>query len=224
MLATGPSDEWGPAAERLGLLVRVGTTACPTVTGMLCFGIEPQFLYPQWSLGAVRIHGRTLADRLGTSETFEGSLPVLLKSATSFIRTHTRSLDDAVAGGVASEYPEEAVREALVNAFVHRDLRHPGRVAIQIFDDRLIIRSPGGVMNGVPPLDQLSIEGGESIPRNPLLAATARHLGLCEQVGRGLTVIRRAMSAATREPTRIVATASEVRLILPSRFSSSEFS
>jgi len=64
--------------------------------------------------------------------------------------------------------PAEAVREAVVNAVAHRDYRAAGSIDIRVFPDRLEVRNPGVLPEGVD-LSQLRLEHG-SMPRNPLLA------------------------------------------------------
>ena len=187
---------------RAGLVAQSGSQLTPTSAGLLCFGALPQLLQPHWGVSCVQIDGMSMSDPIAQQTILEGPLPQLLEGALAFI-----------AAAAPDAYPVDAVREAIINALVHRELRHTARVAVQVFNDRLVIRSPGGLPQGVPALDQMASDGGESIPRNPLLASTARILGLGDQVGRGLPLIR----AATQErgPTRIVTSLSEVRLILP---------
>ncbi|HHH26756.1 MAG TPA: hypothetical protein ENK57_00165 [Polyangiaceae bacterium] len=119
----------------------------------------------------------------------------------------------------ATEYAEIALREALVNALVHRDLRRAARVAVRIFDDRLEIWSPGGMSDAVGELDEMVQHGGVSMPRNPLLAATARLLGLGEQLGRGLCVMRRAITELPNRRLELRATTRDFTVVLPSQLS-----
>lgn len=210
------SAEGDDLAIRTGMAARLGQSVVPTAAGLLLFGRLPQLLFPQWGLCAVRIRGTTMAAPVAARADLEGPLAALVSGALRFVGENTFTATDQVhKGAIATEYPAAAVREALVNALVHRDLRHTSRVALQVFDDRLVVRSPGGLPQGLPPLDELSVFGGVSVPRNPLLATSARILGLGEQLGRGLTIIRR----EAREQTlsiRIVASQHEVRVEIPS--------
>ena len=61
------------------------------------------------------------------------------------------------------KYPEEALREALLNAVVHRDYDYSGSIIINIYDDRMEFISLGGLVKGLTLLD---IKGGVSQPRN----------------------------------------------------------
>ena len=67
------------------------------------------------------------------------------------------------------EFPYAAVREALLNALVHRDYTRKGSIQVRVYDDRLTIHSPGGLMEGLTVAD-LFEESHDSLRRNPILA------------------------------------------------------
>jgi ATP-dependent DNA helicase RecG len=90
------------------------------------------------------------------------------------------------------ELPEDALREAVVNAVCHREYFEKGtRVMVEIFDDRVDIVSPGGVCKGITP-DNF---GTISITRNSTLATLLHRSHYIEQMGTGI----RRMRNATRE-------------------------
>lgn len=210
------------ALVRLGLAVRGANQTHPTNLALYVFGREPQLLRPAWGLVAACFDGPTLAAPVRDRVDAEGPLPELLAAALAFVAAHTLAGATAAEAsrtappGDPTEYPQEAVREAVVNALVHRDLRAPARVALRLFPDRLEVWSPGGgpSAQGLA-LPDLLEEGGVSLPRNPLLAATARTLGLGEQLGRGLPLIRAAVADLGREPVEIRATPTDVLVVLP---------
>ena len=80
-------------------------------------------------------------------------------------------------------YSPTAIREALVNAVVHRDYLERGAIHIRFDDDGLTISSPGGLVEGVT-LSNLLVT--EPRPRNPLLADIVKRIGLAERTGRGI--------------------------------------
>lgn len=84
------------------------------------------------------------------------------------------------------ELPEEAIREAVVNAVVHRDYRSTAGVHVYLFKDRLEVVSPGGLPAGMTEADL----GVKSIPRNPLLFAMLHRMEAVEQIGSGIRRIR----------------------------------
>jgi ATP-dependent DNA helicase RecG len=207
-------------AFRLGLLGKMAGHLVPTPVGLLLFGHNPQLIHPEWGLSAVAIDGRTLGDPIAARNDFEGPVAMLLEQALAFVRNHTRVVSDEIAPlDQHREHPEVAVREALVNALVHRDLRKPGRVAVRVFRDRLEIWNPGGMGDAPADLEDAVQHGGVSMPRNPLLAATARMLGLGEQLGRGLVLIRRTIVEGGADRLHLRATTRDFLVVLPSRLS-----
>ncbi|MCA9668756.1 MAG: hypothetical protein KC503_24350 [Myxococcales bacterium] len=197
-------------AARIGLLAPQGKRLVPSVTGLLCFGTLPQLTRPEWGLAAVRVSGTAISDALRQRDDFEGSIAQLLEQGLEFARRHAGFLRDDV-----PEYPQVAVREALVNALVHRDYRLAGRVTLRIFDDRLEIWSPGAAVSQLP-LENASRYGGVSLPRNPTIAATARTLGLVEQIGRGLASIHASMAELTSVAPMFASTQGDFLAVLPS--------
>ncbi|MCA9716896.1 MAG: hypothetical protein H6713_32790 [Myxococcales bacterium] len=209
-------------AGRLGLLGKAQSKPTPTVAGLLSFGLLPQLHRPEWGLSIVRVDGRVLSDAIEERVDLEGSIPAMREQALSYILKHTRTIPDDVEtsdGAEApeshSEYPIAAVREALTNALVHRDLRLSGRVAVRLFSDRMEIWNPGGLTAAVQ-LEEQAQHGGVSFPRNPLLASTMRTLGLMEQIGRGLPLIRRAVQRAGSGQIQIIGTQADCKVVLPS--------
>lgn len=81
------------------------------------------------------------------------------------------------------DYDPKAFREALVNAFCHRDYSVLGRVLIQISDTGMTISNPGGFIEGIN-IDNL-LEA-EPHGRNPVLADAMKRIGLAERTGRGI--------------------------------------
>lgn len=209
------------AAQRLGLVGNIGSQPVPTVVGLICFGINPQISRPEWGVSAVRVRGAHFADPVAIRTDIEGNLDALVSQTLDFVRANTRAAPNLITPSEpAPEYPDEAVREALLNGLVHRDYRLSGRVSLRIFNDRLELWSPGGLALPLS-LDELAQNGGASFPRNPLLMATARSLGLVEQIGRGIPTIRKTLSETTSLPVQFHASQTEVRVILPSYINAS---
>ncbi len=84
------------------------------------------------------------------------------------------------------ELPEEAIREAVVNALAHRDYRLSANVQVYIFKDRVEIVSPGGLPAGMTAADL----GKKSVPRNPLLFGMLYRMDAVEHIGSGIKRIR----------------------------------
>ena len=91
------------------------------------------------------------------------------------------------------EIPEVAIKEALVNALVHRDYYEKGaRIAVEIFDDRIEITNPGGLVNSIAKSDF----GKRSLSRNPLIFGLFQRLHMVEQIGSGISRIRQSIQEA----------------------------
>ncbi len=82
------------------------------------------------------------------------------------------------------EYPLRALREAIINAFAHRNYAIPVDVRIFVYPDKIVVRSPGGLMPGV------DLNDPEHIPRNPALCQLLYDTGFIEKYGYGIILIR----------------------------------
>ena len=109
------------------------------------------------------------------------------------------------------DYPEEAIREALLNALVHRDYSFSGSIIINVNDSKMEFISLGGLLSGLSTED---IRIGVSQPRNKKLAEVFHRLRLIESYGTG---IRRIFKLYENCPVRpsIEATANAFRIVLP---------
>ena len=127
----------------------------------------------------VRILDRRGFDRDVYSMIYEVVAYILSKINIEYIIKHVKREE-------RPELPEEALREAVVNALAHRDYRSTANVQIYIFKDRVEIVSPGGLPAGMTEADL----GIKSIPRNPLLFGMLFRMEAVEQIGSGIKRIR----------------------------------
>lgn len=164
-----------------------------TNAGVLLFANRPQELFPhaQSRIGVFR--GTEIVD----SHDFGGTVWLQLDGAMErFRRLLQVRFDVSVTGPTVEglqrkdvwEYPLEALREAVINALIHRDYAAPGDIQVRLQDDRLQIWNPGRLPEGIR-LDQLRAPNHPSVPRNPLLARAFYFAGLIEQWGTGTTRI-----------------------------------
>ena len=111
------------------------------------------------------------------------------------------------------DYPPEAVREALLNALVHRDYAFSGPTLISIFEDRIELVTIGGLARGIGLED---IRLGVSVLRNPDLANIFYRLRLIEAYGTGILRIHECYAGAAVQPA-IEATDHAFKITLPNR-------
>ena len=109
------------------------------------------------------------------------------------------------------DYPEVAVREALLNSLVHRDYSFRASTLISIYNDRIEFVSIGGLLPGLE-LDDLMM--GVSVCRNPHLANVFYRLQLIEAYGTGMKKIMDAYADSSVQP-QIIATHNAFKIILP---------
>lgn len=107
--------------------------------------------------------------------------------------------------------PDLAVREALVNALMHRDYRLPGPVDVEFVGSELVVSSPGGFVSGV---DESNILSHPSAPRNATLARAFRALRLAEYEGVGVDRMFREMIRAGHAPPEIHDVGGRIRCVL----------
>lgn len=182
-------------------ITRNGTV---TLMAVLLFSPYPQAYVPQLCITAVTVPGREIGEtgnqgeRFLDNERIEGTIPEMLQGALQFVRKNMRTktiIDSATGKRIDhTDYPVEAVREAVLNALVHRDYSiHTEGMPIQLllFEDRMEVRNPGGIYGRIK-ADQLGKVQPDT--RNPVLALALETLGVTENRYSGIPTIRRAMA------------------------------
>lgn len=145
---------------------------------------------------------------------FTGSLLKQINDAYDYINRYnkTRSEFKNIHRIDIREYPVQAIREALINAVVHRDYAFSGSILISIFDDRIEFVSIGGLVKGISYDDMLL---GVSIQRNENLANVFYRLSLIEAFGTGVPKMMRCYHDCLVKP-EIIVTDNAFKIILPS--------
>lgn len=144
---------------------------------------------PLWQsrIYCTRWDGSEKGDAINDAE-FTGNVLMLLREAMDFIRSNTRRSWEKLPDGRKNkpEYAERAVLEAMVNHLIHRDYTvMGGEVHLDIYNNRLVITSPGGMYNGTL-IQDLDIADVSSERRNPVLANVMAQLDYMEKRGSGL--------------------------------------
>ena len=156
--------------------------------GDVLFTRNPASRLPQIRIRAMCYNTDKAGDTYHDMKSFEGPLHVIFEEAYSFIVRNTASPVRFIKGSPKREdtpvYPEDAVREALINALAHRDYSaSSGGVSIHIFPKRLEIWNAGSLPEGVTA--ESLVKGQISVLRNPDIAHALYLRGLMEKAGRG---------------------------------------
>lgn len=146
---------------------------------------------------------------------FTGSLFKQMEELYAYldIRNRTKATFDGLYRTDTRDYPEEAVREALLNSLVHRDYSFSASTLVSVYDDRIEFVSVGGLPDGIELAD---IMLGLSVCRNPKLAAVFYRLELIEAYGTGMPKIMNAYAGSGLEP-KVEVTANAFKITLPNR-------
>lgn len=135
-----------------------------------------------------RFKGTSMSEFIDKKE-FSGNLFGILENAISFLKNHLNlnAKIDALQRKEEYEIPIVALREALLNAIIHRDYTRNRDIKVAIYDDILEITSPGALPHGITLED---ISNGRSELRNKVLANLFKELGYIESWGSGISRIR----------------------------------
>ncbi|MFL6115467.1 MAG: ATP-binding protein, partial [Catenulispora sp.] len=183
--------------------------------GLLAFGVYPQQFEPQLDITFVAYPTPRpgelgpRGERFTENQSIDGSIPIMVTECIRILKRNMRRRS-IVTGAFRTdewEYPEEVLREALVNALVHRDYSEYARgtqIQVEMYPDRLVIRNPGGLYG---PVDVSSLgTSNTSSSRNrsllKILEDTPMAGGhmVCENRGSGIARMRYAISEAGMEP------------------------
>ena len=189
--SSADGDPWaGTYAELLTTIGALTPDRRPTVAGMLLFGRDPGHWLPFSGARFVRYLGsgedraqRAVDERIG------GALVPVIERLTATVREQL--------GAGADAYPARAVREALINALIHRDYRLRGTVVeVRLYPDRLEVHSPSGLPGFLSIEDLLSAR----YSRNPRLAWALHQWGYVPEPGRGIRRMCEQMAALGHRP------------------------
>ena len=120
---------------------------------------------------------------------FDGDILELIEEAQKYIlkNIHIGMRLDGLYRVDVPEISMAALREAIINAFCHRDYRDPDYIHVAVFKNRVEIRNPGGLYDGLT-MEEMR-QGNVSRRRNPLIADLFRRIQMVEGWGRGMPLI-----------------------------------
>jgi ATP-dependent DNA helicase RecG len=169
---------------------------CYTNAGALFFRINDEdVLFRHAGIVCALYKGTDKATILDAKE-LNGDIVSNVDDAMVFLKKHLRvgyKIETLKRENVL-ELPEDALREAIVNAACHRLYFEKGaRIMVEVFDDRVDVTSPGGACKGITEENF----GTVSITRNPVIVSMFFRIDYIEQMGTGITRMRNAAKAAS---------------------------
>ncbi len=208
---------WQELLHGLGCTTMEGSRWVPTNAGVMLFAEDPQRLIGQTEVACVRFKGTDVISYVDRRD-LHGPLYQLVDDAEQFIYRHMKigRRIEGFAGVEYREYPKAAVREAIVNAVVHRAYSRNGqRIRIFMFDDRIEVYSPGSLPPGVS-LEKMRRLEPQSVLRNPIVVGVFRDLGsrYIERLGTGVRRMAQAMAEQGLPRPRFEDVGSEFRVTL----------
>ena len=232
-----PKDEheWEVRLQNLGLMTEGEDKRCKcTIAGLVLFGYQPHRNLYQAGLRWMSFPGIDMdykADDdsfidaplvpLGKGKIGEkreivdsGLIEKIAERITPFISEENDSIDEQLRRKRKNFYPYEAIREAILNSFAHRDWTRTLEITVINFSDRIEINSPGALQNSMT-LEKM-LAGQRSI-RNPIILETLRDYEYVDMRGMG---VRRKIVPLTKEYTgkdaQFEATDDYVKVVIPS--------
>lgn len=204
------SGTFAEQLQKIGLASKVGSEVLPTRAAVLLFAEEPGSL--------LAAHGSRADIRLMVydgKQAVPGATPNLRKTPKTIrgplielIDTAVKTVLDELAQGLTLSgsgfktkhlYPERVVKEAIVNAVIHRDYRLNRDIFIRLFDDRIEVESPGVFPGNITPAN---VDKVGSKARNPLIAQNLREFPIAPNIdaGEGVKMMFAEMASAKLYP------------------------
>lgn len=205
-----PDDELDKALQ---FAVTIDEKLIPTYTGILLIGKKDKL--KEYMPTAESAYQMFKGTELLANESFHLPLLAAIEKIISFVeaRNSESEMEMGIMRISIPEFDKRAVREAIVNAYAHRDYTRLGRVLVQIDADGLTISNPGGFVEGVTYENILRVEPHG---RNPVLADALKRIGLAERSGRGVDRIFEGSLKFGRElPDYSESTSVTVKLLIP---------
>jgi ATP-dependent DNA helicase RecG len=195
---------WTERLLGLGLMAKdaMGNETC-SVAGLVCFGINPRNSLRQSGLRVMSFSGTDLSYKADLDVVIKGPMVARYRKTQEggreliddgiieklsqvihpFITEESTSISEHMTREKKWHYPWEAIREAVVNALVHRDWTRSVDVEICNFSDRIEIKSPGKLQNSMTVEKMIA---GQRFPRNPLIVEVMKDFEYADSRGMGV--------------------------------------
>lgn len=189
----------------------------PTLGGLLFFGINPQRYVPYAKIVAAYIPGEDISVPPADKKDFEGKVPEMLEGIFRYLRIYIREEHKikSLESEIYPEFPEEAIREAIVNAVAHRDYTVSAPIRVLIFKDRIEFHSPGKLPNSVT-IESIKV-GGAHVLRNPTIYNFLSKMGLVTDLGSGVMRMVNLVKKYVGKEPKLTETDSEFIVTFPRR-------
>ncbi len=196
------SAEWKSRLLGLGFLAKAGNNICCSIAGLILFGKNPRRYLKQSGLRVFVFSGEDKEYQALLDEIIDGPLTGrwnvsnsekslidggiierFIGQITPFISTEASKIDEHFRRETTWHYPDEAVREVLVNALAHRDWTRFVDIEIGIYSNRLEVISPGALQNSMTIEKMIA---GQRSPRNAIIMEVLRDYGYVDSRGMGI--------------------------------------
>lgn len=159
----------------------------PSIAAILMFSDNPEKYIPEALIKVTQFRGTSGRDIISTRDV-KGPIPKAVEEAIALCLEWTEVNLKLIGLRLQGEYrvPALALREAIINAVIHRKYSIPGAVKVAIYQDRMEIFSPGDIPS---PLTIENLGDGSTSLRNPLIAKMAHKWRLIEKLGTGVRLI-----------------------------------
>ena len=169
--------------KALGFVRDMNNRHMPTVLGLLMIGRTESIkrFIPTHQTSFQVLEGTNVL----INDDFTLSILASIEKLNTYLEAWNpqREIDMGLFRMPAPDFDKRALREAIVNAYSHRDYSRMGRIRVSIADEGLTIANPGGFIEGVTVKNLLT---AEPHGRNPALADALKRIGLAEKTGRGI--------------------------------------
>ncbi|KXU34745.1 transcriptional regulator [Cephaloticoccus primus] len=230
------SEEWERRLTGLGfMIVQEGSSAALcTIAGLVLFGRAPRRALRHAGIRWMSFSSQEMEYQAQDDTVLGGPLAPLalgkagargkaepglaerlLERMLPFVSAEAADIDESLRRKRHYKFPLEAMREAIVNALVHRDWSRPSEIEVVNYANRLEVTSPGPLQNSMTVEKMLA---GQRSPRNPIIVEVMRDYGYVDARGMG---VRRKIVPLVKEfsgqDARFEATDDYLRVTLPTR-------
>ncbi|GAB3049783.1 ATP-binding protein [Virgibacillus ainsalahensis] len=193
--------------KKLNLVDQQGQRFIPTLAGLLVFGLYPQQYFPSLGVTFLVLPHKEMGmlgskgERFLDNKKVEGSIPEIIDEVETLIMRNMkqRTIIQGLSRLDIWEYPEDAIREAVRNAVIHRDyseLMQSNYIQVRMYPDRIEIESPGTLYGDVTINNLIT----STKARNSVIITLLEDLKIIENRGSGIDTMIHTMKTAHLEP------------------------